>query len=143
MQEKNSLSSTSQYATIFKGLPEDFNFRAIDLFRRQYMENSLYREFADCFIASPQEVRNISQIPYLPVAFFKSHAVKTGTFDADLIFNSSGTTGEITSRHFVKDLSLYRESFIKGFTIFYGDPCGYCIIGLLPAYLERAGPGAL
>jgi hypothetical protein len=44
----------------------------------------------------------------------------------------------VSSRHFVKDLSLYRQSFVEGFRQFYGDPAGWCVIGLLPSYLERS-----
>ncbi len=53
------------------------------------------------------------------------------------VFESSGTTGSINSRHFVKDIELYKESFTKGFELFYGPVKDWCIIGLLPSYLER------
>ena len=45
----------------------------------------------------------------------------------------------ITSSHAVADVKLYEESFLKSFELFYGSPSNYCIIALLPAYLEREG----
>jgi phenylacetate-coenzyme A ligase PaaK-like adenylate-forming protein len=65
--------------------------------------------------------------------------VTTGEFKPEIIFESSGTTGQTPARHFVKHLGIYRESFVKGFEFFYGSIEDYCILGLLPAYLERTG----
>ncbi len=75
----------------------------------------------------------------MPVSFFKSHKVMAGEFEADVVFESSGTTRTINSKHFVKDIELYRQSFIKGFERFYSNISEWCIIGLLPSYLERNG----
>ncbi|MFC2443434.1 MAG: acyl transferase, partial [Capnocytophaga ochracea] len=50
-----------------------------------------------------------------------------------------GTTGAQTSRHYVKDLSLYEQSFRKGFEHFYGNVEDYVVLALLPSYLERTG----
>jgi hypothetical protein len=127
------------YEKIFTGLPGDFTLRALETFKYQYSENPLYRNFADRFQANPYSVTTLKQIPFLPVSFFKTEAVKTGLFDPEIIFESSGTTGTKPARHYVKDPSLYRESFVKGFNFFYGDPRDYCILGLLPSYLERTG----
>jgi hypothetical protein len=118
-------------------LPAGFNEKALELFRFQYRENILYQSFADRFLASPADVGNVSQIPFLPVSFFKTSNLITGTFSAEIIFESSGTTGQSTARHHVRDVNLYRESFVKGFEYFYGNPRNYCVLGLLPAYLER------
>ena len=87
--------------------------------------------------ASIPERSSLSRIPFLPVGFFKTHAVKTTDFETQTIFESSGTTQTLNSRHFVKELSLYRESFVRGFEFFYGPVSEWCIIGLLPSYLER------
>lgn len=86
----------------------------------------------------PAEVTSVEKIPFLPIRFFKSMAVKTTEFEPENIFESSGTTGENTSRHYVKSNAVYRESFLKGFTHFYGRPQEWCILGLLPGYLERS-----
>jgi hypothetical protein len=87
----------------------------------------------------PPEIHSLLHIPFLPVSFFKSKNLITGNFQPAIIFESSGTTGQSTARHYVRDAALYRESFVKGFTHFFGDPTNYCILGLLPAYLEREG----
>lgn len=85
----------------------------------------------------PAKVNSIETIPYLPISFFKTHQVITTTFEPEIIFESSGTTGENTSRHFVKSIELYQKSFSKAFKLFYGNPGSWCILGLLPGYLER------
>ena len=134
-----SHSSFYQYDKIFRGLPVDFETRALELFKYQYLENLLYREFADRFISNPERIRELKDIPFLPVSFFKTESVVSGNFIPEIIFESSGTTGITPSRHFVKQLGLYSESFVKGFEFFYGSIPDYCILGLLPAYLERNG----
>jgi hypothetical protein len=131
--------SSFQYERIFTGLPGDFQKNALETFHRQAKQNEVYKSFVSRFCPDLDRVGAIRQIPFLPVSFFKTAGVKTGDFAAEMIFESSGTTGENPARHEVKDLQLYRESFVKGFKYFYGDPQDYCILGLLPAYLERSG----
>jgi hypothetical protein len=116
-----------------------FEDLALNVFRHQYENNSLYRSYADLLGRTANNVTNVLEIPFLPIRFFKSHSVRTGQFEPEVIFESSGTTNMVNSHHEVKDMSLYTESFLKGFTLFYGDPSDWCIIGLLPAYLERKG----
>ena len=139
MQDLNSQSSTYQYDAIFNGLPGQFNEKALELFKFQYLDNAFYRNYANRFAASPDTVKELKQIPFLPVSFFKTEKVATGEFEPEIIFESSRTTGQIPARHFVKWLDLYRQSFVKGFEFFYGGIEDYCILGLLPAYLEREG----
>lgn len=116
---------------------EDFEQSALELFRFQYDNNLLYRQFVEALGVQAGSVSSLTQIPFLPIRFFKSHSVKTTVFDPVTVFESSGTTGMISSTHAVKDLSLYKESFTRAFELFYGSPSEYCIIGLLPSYLER------
>jgi len=120
-------------------LPLKFNDRAMEVFKYQYLGNHVYRNFSDRFQKTPEKTKELKQIPFLPVSFFKTEEVKTGNFIPEMIFESSGTTGMKPARHYVKNLGLYRESFVKGFELFYGDIRDFCIIGLLPAYLERTG----
>ncbi len=94
---------------------------------------------ANCYDILPAAITKIEQIPFLPISFFKTHQVTTGTFSPQLIFTSSGTTTTVNSQHFVKDISLYEKSFITAFQQFYGEINKLCIIGLLPSYLEREG----
>ena len=123
---------------IFDAHEGDFLTKALETFRFQYRENPVYHGYVDALGLLPGEVEKLEQIPFLPVSLFKSHEVRTGDFVPGAIFESSGTTGMAPSRHFVKDTELYRESFTRGFRLFYGEPSAWCIIGLLPSYLERS-----
>ena len=122
---------------IFRVKEDGFESLALDVFRFQGDNCPVYREYLQALKINPATVTSLEQIPFLPVRFFKSHSVQTTFFEPVTIFESSGTTGGINSRHFVKDLSLYEESFIKGVELFYGPINDFCIIGLLPSYLER------
>lgn len=122
---------------IFGADTVSFEPLALELFDFQYRHNDLYRAYTDTLGVVPRSVRTVSEIPFLPVSFFKTHPIRTTKFDTTTVFESSGTTQTLNSRHFVKDPLLYRESFVRGFEIFYGPVTDWCIIGLLPAYLER------
>jgi phenylacetate-coenzyme A ligase PaaK-like adenylate-forming protein len=124
---------------IFSVSPKSFDQQALQTFRFQYEHNQVYHDWVDALKVDVDQVTCIKDIPFLPVSFFKTHHVVSGSFDAEATFTSSGTTGSINSRHLVKDVFLYKESFIKGFEYFYGNPADWCIIGLLPSYLEREG----
>lgn len=110
---------------------------ALDIFRFQYSQNKIYKSFVDNLKIDPETINNLSSIPFLPISFFRSHKVACGEFEPEVVFESSGTTQSNTSRHFVKKWNLYEESFTKGFAAFYGDISNFCILGLLPGYLER------
>jgi phenylacetate-coenzyme A ligase PaaK-like adenylate-forming protein len=112
---------------------------ALDIFQFQYKNNSVYNEFCNHLRVSPNKVKNIHQIPFLPIEFFKTHPIKAGSFIEEQIFLSSGTTGQNQSQHFVKDLSIYEKSYLKAFEYFYGKVENYCVLALLPSYLEREG----
>lgn len=122
---------------VFGVTKDHFEALALEIFRFQSQHCPVYAAYLQALKVNPADVSSLAQIPFLPVRFFKSHAVQTTLFEPAAIFESSGTTGSINSRHLVKDLSLYEESFIKGFEQFYGPVKKWCIIGLLPSYLER------
>ena len=84
-------------------------------------------------------VTSIEKIPFLPVEVFKSQQVICGDNNFEQLFLSSGTTGENQSKHYVKELEVYEQSFVKGFEQFYGAITDYCFLALLPSYLEREG----
>jgi len=113
------------------------NQSALELFNHQFQHNIIYRQFCDTLKINAADVDSIKKIPFLPISFFKTHAVKTGEFETDTVFESSGTTQTIPGRHFVKNIGLYRKSFTTCFEKFYGLPQNKCILGLLPSYLER------
>lgn len=109
----------------------------LNVFRFQYQQNEVYQSWCNHIHRTPDNVYAVEDIPFLPVTFFKTHKVVCGNFESQLIFESSGTTTTINSKHFVKDEKLYEKSFLTGFQLFYGDVSNYCILGLLPSYLER------
>lgn len=116
----------------------DFDDIALAAFQHQYLHNDIYRQFVDALHIAPDAVTSIKKIPFLPISFFKTHRVATGDWqDAAYTFESSGTTGETPSRHYVHDGSIYERSLMEGFETFYGKPEVYVVIGLLPSYLER------
>ena len=123
--------------SIFAVQPGNFNELAIALFNYQHQHNIIYRQFCDSLHIQADAINDIRKIPFLPISFFKTHELKSEEFETDIIFESSGTTQTIPSRHFVKDIDLYRKSFINCFEKFYGLPQNKCILGLLPSYLER------
>ena len=118
--------------------PADLEPRALELFRFQYENNPLYRRYTDTLRVAPAGVARLEDIPFLPVSFFKTDPVTSTEFKPATIFTSSGTTGMATSRHEIKDLDLYRRSFRAAFNRFYGTITEWCVIGLLPSYLERS-----
>lgn len=118
---------------------KEFNELAIAIFHYQAANNEVYREFLSLLNRNPEHVSQISDIPFLPVEIFKSKSVVTGKFSPERVFSSSGTSGVNTSKHYIRDSALYRESYRLGFDYFYGMPEGYCILALLPSYLERDG----
>jgi len=117
----------------------DFLESALEIFNYQYNNNSIYHHFVKSLGKDPAEISTPYEIPFLPAEFFRNHKITTGDFRVDKIFESSGTTGVSTAKHFVYDLSLYEKSFLKTFRLFYGDPEEYLITALLPSYLEREG----
>jgi len=122
---------------IFNVKKEGFDALALEIFRFQAEQNPVYNAYLRALSVDPSLIRELRQVPFLPIGFFKTHEVKTSSFDPVVVFESSGTSGSTNSRHFIRDLNLYEQSFIKGFEHFYGSIKNWCIIGLLPSYLER------
>ena len=117
----------------------DFVQAALQTFGYQYQHNEVYQRFCTLLGRTPDKVRQLTDIPFLPIEFFKSEAVYCGNERPTTVFTSSGTTGSQTSRHYVKDLAVYQESFRQGFADFYGNIEEYTVLALLPSYLERTG----
>ena len=118
---------------------KQFEKIALKVFRYQYENNLVYREFCDFLNTEVQKVKSLQQIPFLPIQFFKSHTVVSNTDAIQETFTSSGTTGMITSKHLVTDVSLYEQSYQLAFSEFYGNIEDYAVLALLPSYLERSG----
>ena len=105
----------------------------------QFEKNTVYHDFIAGLGKDRDAVKALADIPFLPVEFFRNQKIVTGDLPVEMIFESSGTTGVAPGKHFVNDLSLYEESFLKTFRLFYGDPGEYLIAALLPSYAEREG----
>lgn len=110
--------------------PANFQNVADRVFEWQRRKNPLFRQYLELLGDKGMQ-------PFLPISFFKTREIKSGAWEAETLFESSGTTGQTASRHFVRDLNWYLENARRGFTPFYGDPSEWCILALLPNYLER------
>ncbi len=118
---------------------QEFEQKAFEVFYHQFENNTVYRSFCDLLYKHPSDIKTLSDIPFLPITFFKSHEVISSKESAQTTFTSSGTTGSTLSKHLVQDLTLYEKSFNLAFQRKYGSIEDYVILALLPSYLERSG----
>jgi hypothetical protein len=125
------------YKTILNAISnQGFEKTALEVFKYQFTHNPIYNQW--CISLGKTEPKNLQEIPFLPVSFFKTHKVITGNIAATHVFKSSGTTSTtISSQHFVSNIQLYNQAVEHGFTNAFGAINNYCILGLLPNYLER------
>jgi phenylacetate-coenzyme A ligase PaaK-like adenylate-forming protein len=110
---------------------------ALEVWKYQFDFNPLYRSYCDLLGINHAKINQLEDVPFLPIGMFRGHEIKTGLWDAEKIFRSSGTTGSVQSLHFIRDLDLYHTVADKCFTVLFGRPGDYTWIGLLPSYLER------
>ena len=136
MQTSDRVELLSKLAEL---TPETFEATALSVFRYQAAYNPLYARFLDLLGRDASGIGQLSEIPFLPITLFKRYAVQTGDWAPQQVFTSSGTTGQATSRHLVRDPQMYLDNTLRGFTPFYGDPADWCVLALLPSYLERSG----
>ena len=114
-----------------------FNSIAKELFLYQYSNNHIYKQWCCNLYVDASQHLSLTQIPFLPISFFKTNKIISGNQDYEILFESSGTTQSTKSMHYIKDVNLYMQSFTNCFEIFYGDINDWCIIGLLPSYLQQ------
>lgn len=113
---------------------------ALQTFAHQYKENEVYRQYCQHLgITQTESITNSLQIPFLPVSFFKTHAVKSFRAEPSIIFKSSATGGMGQSEHALLTMHYYETSFMRSFEATFGSVKNKCILGLLPSYLEREG----
>ncbi len=122
---------------IFSVNEENFRHIALEIFRFQYNYQSIYQKFCDGLKRNPDNVFSEQQIPFLPIGFFKTENIIAEGVIAETVFESSGTTGSVNSKHSVASLALYETSFQNAFKRFYGNVEEYCVLALLPSYLEK------
>lgn len=118
---------------------DEFNTQALNVFKFQFQNNKVYRSFCDLLYVHPSDISSYRDIPFLPIDFFKTRDILSSNAPIQETFSSSGTTGNLTSKHHVTQLSIYETSFRKAFQLYYGNVEDYAILALLPAYLERNG----
>lgn len=118
--------------------PADFQQVALAVFHYQLSHNEVYSTYCRHLDVDPAKVKAVGQIPFLPISFFRTHRIISKGMEAKLVFESSGTTSSAPSRHYVAEPAIYQESFSAAFRLVYGQAEAYCILALLPAYLERA-----
>ncbi|MDA3613964.1 acyl-CoA synthetase family protein [Polluticaenibacter yanchengensis] len=123
---------------IFNESESNFKNLALEVYGFQQQNNNVYRDFAK-MSNRMNAVTSLKDIPFLPISLFKTHEVKSYDSNTDIVFTSSSTTGTGVSKHYVHDVNIYEQSFIKGFEHFYGDIRAYAFVCLLPSYLERSG----
>ena len=117
---------------------QSFDDIALSLFRLQARSNQIYRQYIQNLSVDIEKVYSLEQIPYLPISFFKNHIVKSGDWEEEIYFTSSGTTGKITSRHYLKNVAFYLDHAEKCFSHFFGKVSDYHLLAFLPSYLERS-----
>ncbi len=118
---------------------EDFTSLALAVFRYQAENNPIYAQFLSLLQIKQAQVQRLTDIPFLPISLFKQYSIQSGQWAASRTFSSSGTTGNITSKHLLRDDLFYHENARKGFKQFYGSIKNYTVLALLPSYLERNG----
>jgi phenylacetate-coenzyme A ligase PaaK-like adenylate-forming protein len=116
-----------------------FEKRALRLFQIQSKKCEVFSKYLSLINVESSKITRLEQIPFLPIEFFKNQKIISSDKAIDIIFSSSGTSGQNTSKHYVSDLSIYEQSFMAAFKQFYGSVKDYRILALLPSYLEREG----
>jgi hypothetical protein len=134
--QKNRVMTSEQFKLkVFsvKSL-NDFNELSLEIFQFQYKNNAIYKTFVDGVCRDIQGIAHYSQIPCLPVEFYKTHKITSVDRKPELTFRSSGTTGQVRSNNYVFSKEVYEESILKSFTQFFGKPSDYIICALTPDF---------
>lgn len=118
---------------------QEFEEACLAVFQHQVKHCQVYRAYISHLRIAPDKIQHSTQIPFLPISFFKTHEVLSSANPPELIFSSSGTTGSTQSKHLVTAVNVYEQSFNTAFEQFYGKIADTCLLALLPSYLERDG----
>jgi len=127
---------------IFSADQSSFNNLALKAFNYQYENNSIYQAYCQYLSKTPASVNRWQQIPFLPIDLFKSQKIITGHWSPEKIFLSSGTTGQIRSKHYVKDLNFYHNVSRCIFESTFGDLANFNLYAILPSY-QQMGDSSL
>lgn len=118
---------------------DNFDALALDVFRFQAVHNPIYKTYLELLKIEPNIIKDLNQIPFLPISLFKQHKIVSGDWITETIYTSSGTTGQVRSQHHIQNVPFYHQIARQGFEHFYGSLTDYCFLALLPSYLERSG----
>ncbi len=133
---------SSERAALLKAVanvdPKSFETLALRLFRYQARYNPVYAHFLTLLSCKARQIRALTQIPFLPVSLFKQYTIKTGHWPDQVVFKSSGTTGQQSSSHHIRSADWYSQNSRRAFEKLYGPVENYCFLALLPSYLERS-----
>lgn len=116
---------------------DEFNSIALEVFDFQYKNIPVYKKYVDLVKSQTKSINDYKEIPFLPIDFFKSNHIIADNSKIEKTFLSSGTGNTIRSKHLVKDLKLYEQTFSAGYKHFYSDPKEWTILALLPSYLDQ------
>jgi hypothetical protein len=114
---------------------DEFNKVALDVFDFQIKSNSFYKNYVD--LIGRNNPKTFTEIPFLPISFFKTHDIIHDELKPELIFKSSGTTSSQKSKHLVADQLIYKRSFTKTYFNQIGNPENQIILALLPNYIDQ------
>lgn len=113
---------------------------ALDVFRWQAEACPTYAQYLRLIGCDASRVTDLADVPFLPISLFKGHDIRSGQWQAERIFDSSGTTGQTPSRHALRSMAWYSRIARAGFEACRGtSPDHFCWLALLPSYLERSG----
>ncbi len=118
---------------------DSFSEIALKLFRFQAINNKVYANYLTYLGVESDKVTTLHNIPFLPIGFFKSHEVISSNWKPEVVFTSSGTTGQEVSRHAIPSLDFYLRHSQQIFESFFGPLDQFHVLCLLPSYLERTG----
>lgn len=116
---------------------ENFEQVALNVFCYQAKQNAIYAKYLLHLGISAEDIHSIYDIPFLPIRFFKSQCVASTSHRTKDYFESSGTTSQQNSKHYVFDFAFYEKNCIQTFEFFYGALSQYTFLYWLPSYEER------
>lgn len=117
----------------------DYESLALQVFQYQAIHNPIYAQFLKLLCIDPAKVGHAADIPCLPISLFKKYQLQSGEWEAVSTFSSSGTSGDKTSKHLLRNEQWYQKNARRAFELLYGPLKNRPVLALLPAYLERTG----
>lgn len=123
--------------TLFEINEETFDDSSLAVFDYQFHSCDIYQSYCKHLRRTPKSVKSVAEIPFIPIEFFKNHAIKSGHWIEQRTFKSSGTTATGRSKHYIKDLAFYHHTARKAFEDKLGSLSQYIIIAILPSYQSQ------